>query len=208
VAVLAGHQVHRFIGDTRIDAVAMADGTELPADLVVIGIGALPAIDWLRDSGLPLANGVICDENLRAEGYPDLYAVGDAAYRHHPLYGEPLRIEHWTNAGEHGRLAAATITGGTPPAPQLPYVWTDLYGRRIQIVGRPALGRVAAQFGSMADGAYVAIYADESGVAVGAFVADHPRSLVACRRAIMAHSLANQIDVRLQAAADTAPYDR
>jgi NADPH-dependent 2,4-dienoyl-CoA reductase/sulfur reductase-like enzyme len=208
VEVFSGHQVHRFIGDTRIEGVVMADGTELRADLVVVGVGALPATDWLRDSGLPLANGIICDENLRVEGYLDLYAVGDAACRHHPLYAEPLRIEHWTNAGEHGRIAAATITGGTPPTPQLPYVWTDLYGRRLQIVGRPALGRVAAQFGSMADGAYVAIYADESGVAVGAFVADHPRSLMACRRAIMAHSLANQIDVSLQAVADTAPFDR
>ena len=91
---------------------------------------------------------MLCADNLCVRGHPDIYVVGDVARREHPIYGDLLRIEHWTNAGELGRLAAATITGAPSQAAQLPYVWSELYGRRIQIVGRPALGHLARRYGA------------------------------------------------------------
>jgi NADPH-dependent 2,4-dienoyl-CoA reductase/sulfur reductase-like enzyme len=201
VTVLAGTQVAGFAGDTHVQGVALTDGRQLPADLVVIGVGVVAATGWLRDSGLPIDDGVLCADNLRVRGHPDIYVVGDVARREHPIYGDLLRIEHWTNAGELGRLAAATITGAPSQAAQLPYVWSELYGRRIQIVGRPALGHLARRYGSIADGACVAVYADDAGIAVGAVTVDDPRSLMTCRRAIMRAAAAAEITVNLPGAA-------
>jgi NADPH-dependent 2,4-dienoyl-CoA reductase/sulfur reductase-like enzyme len=185
VAVHTGACVAGFIGSDHVEGIVLADGRHLPADLVVVGVGTQPAIEWLAGSGLPVANGLRCDESLRVSGFPNIYAAGDVALRRHPLYGAELRIEHWTNAGELGALAAATIVGAAAPAPQLPYVWSDQYGRRLQIIGRPLLGCLAWQYGGADQDRYVALYADETGTAVGAVAIDDARSLMACRRAIM-----------------------
>jgi NADPH-dependent 2,4-dienoyl-CoA reductase/sulfur reductase-like enzyme len=193
VTVHTGAKVSRFLGSGTVEGIVLNDGRQLPADLVVIGIGAEPAVDWLHGSGLPLGNGIRCDESLRVTGFPNIYAVGDVALRQHPTYGTELRIEHWTNAGELGALAAATIMGAAPPAPQLPYVWSDQYGRRIQIIGRPALGNVACHRGAADHDRYIAVYADECGAAVGAVAIDDARSLMACRRAITQRRLAREV---------------
>jgi NADPH-dependent 2,4-dienoyl-CoA reductase/sulfur reductase-like enzyme len=185
--------VSRFLGSRSVEGIVLADGRQLPADLVVIGIGAEPAADWLHGSGLPLGNGVRCDERLRVNGFPKIYAAGDVALRWHPTYGTELRIEHWTNAGELAALAAATIMGAAPPAPQPPYVWSDQYGRRIQIIGLPALGNLACHRGGADQDRYVAVYADEYGTAVGAVAIDDPRTLMACRRAIAQRRLAREV---------------
>lgn len=184
VRLYTGAQVEHFTGTEAVDGVVLADGRALPADLVVIGIGAVPATEWLQSSGLPLENGLRCEENGRVPGFPDIYAVGDIALRQHPIYGSALRIEHWTNAGELAAVAAAAIVGAPAPAPQLPYVWSDQYGHRIQIIGRPVLGTLATCQGTVSDGRFVAAYADQDGIAVGAVVVDDPRTLMTCRRAI------------------------
>ncbi|MEV8539641.1 FAD-dependent oxidoreductase [Streptomyces sp. NPDC051572] len=184
VTLHSGVRVTGLLGTPRVTGVALADGRVLPADLVVVGIGTVPATDWLRSSGLPVPNGVACDERLRVPGTQGIYAAGDVAFRRHPRYGVPLRIEHWTNANEHGEIVAADVVGGTPPRQQLPYIWSDQYGRRIQIVGRPGTGEVAAVHGAIDEEWFVAVYADRAGVAVGALVVDDPRMLMKCRRAI------------------------
>jgi 3-phenylpropionate/trans-cinnamate dioxygenase ferredoxin reductase subunit len=98
-----------------------------------------------------------------------------------------MRIEHWTNAVEHGRTVAAAILGNQVPAPQVPYVWSDQYGKRIQIVGRPVDGVLADVRGSI-DASMTARYVDESGTIVGAVVVDDPRGYVQLRRAILQRS--------------------
>lgn len=173
-----------FTGDGRVEAVLLDDGRSLPADVVVVGIGAEPATGWLAGSGLPVDDGVHCDENLRVLGHPGIHAAGDVARWRHPLYPEPLRIEHWTNAGGHASVVAADILGTPPPRAQVPYVWSDQYGRRIQIVGRPALGKPARMAGDIETGPFAALYADEDGTVVGALVVDDPRLLMKCRKAI------------------------
>ncbi|UIX35270.1 NAD(P)/FAD-dependent oxidoreductase [Streptomyces sp. GQFP] len=184
VTLHSGVQVTGLLGTPRVTGVALADGRVLLADLVVVGIGTVPATDWLRSSGLPVSNGVDCDERLRVPGTQGIYAAGDVACRFHPRYGLPLRIEHWTNANEHGEIVAADVVGGPPPRQRLPYIWSDQYGRRIQIVGRPGAGEVAAVHGGIDEERFVAVYADQAGVAVGALVVDDPRTLMKCRKAI------------------------
>ncbi|GAA2223595.1 NAD(P)/FAD-dependent oxidoreductase [Micromonospora olivasterospora] len=184
VRLETGVGFERFVGDGHVTGVRLTDGRVLPADLVVVGIGAVPNTEWLTSSGLPVNDGVVCDEDLQVAGWTGIYAAGDVALRQHPLYGTRLRIEHWTNANEHASIVAASITGGEPPRPQAPYVWSDQYGRRIQIVGRPAAGSVALTRGSVDSDTYVAVYADDGGLVVGAVALDDPRTLMRCRKAV------------------------
>jgi len=129
-----GAQVAGLTGETRVDGVRLADGTVLPAELVVVGVGAAPNTGWLEGSGLQIADGVVCDEYLRAA--PNVHAVGDLARWHHPLYGETVRAEHWTAAVEQADAVAATLTGAPTVCDNVPLVWTDQFGVKVQIAGR------------------------------------------------------------------------
>ena len=183
VTVLTGARFERFLGETAVTGVELADGTQLPADLVVVGIGAIPATDWLAGSGLPINNGIDCAADLRVIGYPNIFAAGDVARWPHAHYQEPMRIEHWTNASEHGAMVAAVITGGREPRTQVPYVWSDQYEHRIQIVGLPNRGTLAHLSGGGPED-LVAVYADEAGQAIAAVVVNDPRGFVKLRKAI------------------------
>nr|WP_241728969.1 FAD-dependent oxidoreductase [Nocardioides zeae] len=198
--VHAGVGVAGLEGDGGVTGVRLTDGRRLDADLVVVGIGAAPATDWLLGSGLPVDDGVLCDEQLRVIGFPDVYAAGDVARWPMPFGERPVRVEHWTNANEHAALVAATITGGAPPRPQPPYVWSDQYGRRIQIVGTPRAGRAARLVGSVTEAAFVAIFADDDGRTVGALVLDDARTLMRCRKAVAARTPVCELQLGVPAA--------
>ena len=134
VHLLLSTQVESLIGGHRVEGVCCNDGTVVPADLVVVGVGATPNTEWLRGSSLNLDDGVVCDEVLRAA--PDVYAVGDLARWFHPLYGETFRAEHWTSAVEHADAVAATLTGKPTPCVAVPLVWSDQHGVKFQVAGR------------------------------------------------------------------------
>lgn len=108
---------------------------ELVSDVAVLGVGAEPSISWLRGSGLPLADGVVCDESL-ATDVPEIVAAGDVARWYNPLFDESMRIEQWTNAVEQGRHAAATLLGERLAYSPVPYLWSDLFDVHMRFVGR------------------------------------------------------------------------
>lgn len=182
--LLTGVGVSYLEGDDAVSAVVLADGRRLPADLVVVGIGAVPATGWLASSGLPVSDGVECQADLRVVGTEGVYAAGDVARWPHAHYGFDVRIEHWTNANEHADVVAAAITGQPAPRVQVPYVWSDQYGHRIQIIGRPSLGTLAHLSGTVAGGDLVAAYTGAASELVGAVVVDDPRALMKCRKAV------------------------
>ncbi|MEO8827472.1 FAD-dependent oxidoreductase [Lapillicoccus sp.] len=109
----------------RATGVTLGDGTRLPADLVVVGVGAQPNVELARDAGLEVDNGVLVDEYLRTSD-PDIYAVGDIAAQAHPTLGR-LRVEHWANALNQPASVAATITGIPTPYDKQPFFYTDQY---------------------------------------------------------------------------------
>ncbi|MEU6357280.1 FAD-dependent oxidoreductase [Streptomyces sp. NPDC047072] len=117
----------------RVTGVELASGEVLPADVVVVAIGAVPATDWLADSGLELDNGVVCDALCRAE--EGIYAVGDVARWHHERLGRWVRLENRTNATEQGMAVAATLLGEERPYVPVPYFWTDQYDAKLQCHG-------------------------------------------------------------------------
>ncbi|MFD7846020.1 NAD(P)/FAD-dependent oxidoreductase [Nocardia sp. NPDC059764] len=128
-------------GDS-VSGVRLADGSVVDADLVVIGIGSVPVTEWLDGSGIPLATpadggGVLADETGRTS-VPGVWALGDVAAWPHAL-GRNKRVEHWTNAGEQAQVLAAALLGGAPAEIQVPYVWSDQYDMKIQVLGIPAL---------------------------------------------------------------------
>lgn len=121
-------------------AVLIDDGWHEPADIVVVGIGVIPATGWLEGSGLELDDGVVCRADLNA-GHARVYAAGDVCRWHNPLFDEVMRVEHWTNAAEQGAAAALNLlaeSGGqrTEPYAPVPFFWSEQYDRRIQFLGR------------------------------------------------------------------------
>ncbi len=124
------------VAEVAPDRVVLSDGTALDADLVVTGIGARPAVDWLAGSGLRLQDGVLCGPDLAAS-LPGVYAAGDAARWYNPLFERAMRLEHWTSAAEQGALAARNALGANETCATVPYFWSDWYGVRIQFLGVP-----------------------------------------------------------------------
>ncbi|MGV9381267.1 NAD(P)/FAD-dependent oxidoreductase [Nonomuraea sp. NPDC003707] len=123
---------------TEVDegGVRLADGELVEADEVLVAIGSLPNTEWLAGSGLTVADGLVCDAHCAAA--PDVYAAGDVARWHNPLFGTSMRIEHRTNAAEQGMAAARNLLhpeARRPFAP-VPYFWSDQYDMKIQAYGQ------------------------------------------------------------------------
>jgi NADPH-dependent 2,4-dienoyl-CoA reductase/sulfur reductase-like enzyme len=130
-------RTHARVERVRPGEVLLDDGTRLPADAVVVGIGARPATVWLAGSGIELgAHGeVVADDRLRTSA-PDVYAVGDCASFPSGRYGERLLVHHWDNALQGPRTVAANIIGETPAVyDPVPYFWSEQFGRFVQYVG-------------------------------------------------------------------------
>jgi len=191
VRVHCGVTVTSALGSGRVEAVELSDGVRIDADLVVLGLGVIPTTDWLAESGLDISDGVACDSSLRAVGWSDIYAVGDVARWRHPQFDESLRIEHWTNANEHADVVASAIVGEHKVAGSVPYVWSDQYGRRIQIVGRPKADDDITVVDDP-DGRHIAVY-ERAGRVVGVLTVDAPRGMLKGRRAIATESSAAEL---------------
>ncbi len=134
VRLRLGAGVRNLVGeDGRVTGVELSTGEVLPADVVVVAIGAIPAIEWLEGSGLRLDNGVVCDSRCRAaEG---IYAVGDVARWHHDHFGGLIRLENRTNATEQAAAVAAVIVGDDQPYAPVPYFWTEQFDAKLQVHG-------------------------------------------------------------------------
>jgi NADPH-dependent 2,4-dienoyl-CoA reductase/sulfur reductase-like enzyme len=141
--------------DGRVSGVRLADGDVLPADLVVVALGATPATEWLAGSGLTIDNGVVCDEYCRAAD--GVYAAGDVARWQHE--DSLVRLENRTNATEQALCVAANIIGEHQPYRPVPYFWTDQFGTRLQVHGRPS-GDLTIAEGNVAD-RFVAHYRED-----------------------------------------------
>jgi NADPH-dependent 2,4-dienoyl-CoA reductase/sulfur reductase-like enzyme len=137
VDIICGAAVASLDGSGRVEAVSLADGRRLEADLVLAAIGAAPAVDWLRSSGLDVSNGVMCDSTCAVLGTDGIVAAGDMANWFNPLYSQNMRIEHWTNAIQQGTYAARSLLGTAAPEGfvSAPYFWSDQFDMKVQSIG-------------------------------------------------------------------------
>lgn len=178
-----GTAVAGFEGDGHVEAVVLADGERLNADLVVVGVGSRPAVSWLEDSGLELGDGVTCDTFLRTSS-PRVYAAGDVARWNNALFDRAMRIEHYTSAAEQGARAGRNAVNpqAAQPYTTVPYFWSDWYGHRIQFVG-VTTDDLEVVSGALDDTHFVVLYRAGDRI-VGALTLDGQRHVMKYRRMI------------------------
>jgi NADPH-dependent 2,4-dienoyl-CoA reductase/sulfur reductase-like enzyme len=165
-----------------VTGVELSDGRILPADVVIVGIGATPNTGWLAGSTLALHDGVLCDDGC-VTGLPQVVAVGDVAR----VGG--ARAEHWTSATEQPRAAVRNVLAGrtVETVRSLPYFWSDQYGARIQFAGRRhasdtvRVAEGAIDDGMPAEGGLLAVY-ERDGRTTAVLAIDRPRPFMRARR--------------------------
>lgn len=181
VKLRLGMGIAGILGENRVEAVRLTDGTVLPADVLVVGIGAEPCTDWLASSGLSLDNGIVCDEYCAAG--PGIYAAGDVCRWQHRTLGRLLRVEHWANAVEQGRAVAVNLFGN-PESLQAftptPYFWSDQFGKKFQFIGSAENHEEEVMIEDRQNDRFAGFY-KKGGRVCGAMSFNWPRAFVACR---------------------------
>lgn len=125
----------------NVAGVRLAGGEEIPADVLIIGIGITPNTRLAEDGGLRINNGIAVDEHLRTEAL-NVYAAGDVANAYHPWLRRHLRVEHWANARHQPEVVAHNITGNADTYDRLPFFYSDQYDIGLEYVGYATSGDV------------------------------------------------------------------
>lgn len=171
-------------GAGHVRAALLSNGAELAADLVIVGVGSVPNDDWLVGSGLEVANGVVCDRSLWT-GVEGVFAAGDIARI--TVDDMSWRHEHWTATVEHAEIVAHNLL--TPQEhwlthDEVPYVWSDQFGVKLQLVGRSGPD-IAVVDGDLASDRWVVAYGD-LGRLVGVVGCSRPRLVMQWRAKVIA----------------------
>ncbi|MFD9442021.1 NAD(P)/FAD-dependent oxidoreductase [Streptomyces sp. NPDC060006] len=182
VGLVTGTGVAGLRGTVAVTGVELSDGRLLPADVVIVGVGATPNTAWLAGSTLALHDGVLCDDGC-VTALPQVVAVGDVAR----VGG--TRAEHWTSATEQPRIAVRNLLAGhtAETVRPLPYFWSDQYGARIQFAGRRLdTDTVRIAEGTVIDGepgedGFLALY-ERDGRTAAVLSVDRPRPFMRARR--------------------------
>ena len=129
-----GAALDDITGTGSVNGVRLADGTHIPADAVIVGIGVSPNTELAEAAGLEIGDGIEVDASLRTSD-PDIYAAGDVACAYHPLLERSIRVEHWANALNQPQTAAKAMLGQAVAYDRLPYFFTDQYDLGMEYSG-------------------------------------------------------------------------
>ncbi|HEY6743369.1 MAG TPA: FAD-dependent oxidoreductase [Lapillicoccus sp.] len=141
----------------RADSVRLGDGTRLPADIVLVGIGAVPNTELAASAGLDLDNGILVDAQGRTSN-PDIFAVGDVANAETPALGQRVRVEHWANALDRPPTVAKGVLGKSGDFDKLPFFYSDQYDLGLEYSGRAGKGDDLVVRGDLDGREYVAFW--------------------------------------------------
>jgi 3-phenylpropionate/trans-cinnamate dioxygenase ferredoxin reductase subunit len=147
-------------------AVALADGTSVEADTVLVGVGIEPATELAQAAGLTVQRGVVVNAHLQTSA-PGVYAAGDVVEFPSALSGQLIRQETWHNAETQARIAAVNMQGGEQAYLALPWFWSDQYDYQLQVAGEPALA-VTSVMRVLQEDDLIVFYLDDAGRLVGA----------------------------------------
>jgi NADPH-dependent 2,4-dienoyl-CoA reductase/sulfur reductase-like enzyme len=179
----------------RVRTVVTDRHAGLDADLVVIGVGAVPNVELAAAAGLEVENGVVTDHALRTSA-PDVFAAGDVASSYSPLLGRHLRVEHWANALHGGPTAARSMLGQDVVHDRVPYFFTDQYELGMEYSGLAAPGAGVVCRGDPESGAFLAFWTEDgrvtAGMNVGVWdVTEHIQALIRSRTRVQPARLAD-----------------
>ena len=161
-----GVGVKGFAGEGTASSVLVKGGHSIPADTILIGVGAAPNIALADAAGLTLAEGGIAvDATLRSSD-PDIYAAGDVAAHDHPKYRHRVRVEHWANAKDQGLHVAGNLLGAEAPYVLRPFFFSDQYdlGCEYRGLADPAKDRLVVR-GDLASREFTAFWLRDGAVA-------------------------------------------
>jgi 3-phenylpropionate/trans-cinnamate dioxygenase ferredoxin reductase subunit len=134
VEIVTGAAVAALEGDGKVERVQCANGRVFPADVVVIGVGAVPNDELARAAGLEVENGIVVDDLGRTSD-PSIFAAGDVTHHPNALFGLRLRLESVHNAMAQGKAVAGAIVDKPQPYADVPWFWADQYDLKLQIAG-------------------------------------------------------------------------
>jgi 3-phenylpropionate/trans-cinnamate dioxygenase ferredoxin reductase subunit len=159
--------VERIVGADHAEGVVV-DGETVPADLVLVGVGAVPSTALAEAAGLTLENGILTDASLRTSAQ-DVYAAGDVANAYHPVIQRHLRSEHWDNALKGGAVAARVMMGRDAVHDAIPYFYTDQFDVSMELSGYPPLMKDAELLirGDLDAREFIAFWVDDGRVVGG-----------------------------------------
>ena len=181
VDVRLGAEVVELSGDNgKVCGVICGDGTSVPADLVVIGIGIVPNDDLAAAAGLACDRGIVVDEMLRTAA-PNIYAIGDCAAFPHPMARGLVRLESVQNAVDQGKTVADAILGEAKPYTAVPWFWSDQYDAHLQMVGLCHPYDEHITLGDMDAGVFSLVYF-RNGALIGIDSVNKPADHVAGRK--------------------------
>lgn len=169
--------------DGKVTTAILADGTELDADIVLVGIGILPNTELAEAAGIACSNGILTDRDARTND-PRVFAAGDCAARPLVHYGRKGRLESVHNAIEQGKLAAAAIMGRPRPAEDCPWFWSDQYDLKLQIAGLSQGYDETVVRGDPADRKFAVFYL-QNGKLIAVDAINSPPEFLASKKLIM-----------------------
>jgi 3-phenylpropionate/trans-cinnamate dioxygenase ferredoxin reductase component len=161
-----GVEPEALIGSDAVEGVRLADGCTLPADVVVVGIGAVPRTELAEQAGIEVENGILTDEYLETS-LRGVFAAGDVANSFHPLWGAQLRVEHWANARHQGPAAARNMLGRREPFSRVPYFYSDQYDVGMEYSGHAPEWDEVVFRGDVEAREFIAFWVKDGRVAAG-----------------------------------------
>jgi 3-phenylpropionate/trans-cinnamate dioxygenase ferredoxin reductase subunit len=184
VDIRLGAGVQALEGGDNVDTVILQDGTRLPADLLIVGIGLIPNTELAEQAGLEVDNGILVDLYAQTSD-PDIVAAGDCTNHENGFLGRRLRLESVPNASEQARVAAASICGQKVPHAGIPWFWSDQYDLKLQMVGINQGYEEVVIRGSMEADNFSAFYLKE-GVVIAVDTVNRPQDFMIGKKIVAA----------------------
>ena len=181
VNIMTSTQAKAFKGSETVESV-VCDDHEIPADLVIVGIGILPNTELAEAAGLETNNGLVVDEHCRTSN-EDIFAAGDCTNHPNPLLNRRLRLESVPNAMEQGRVAASNMLGGAKSYASMPWFWSDQYEHKLQMVGFSKDSDQSIVRGDMASKSFTVFYLKEDSI-IAADSVNNPKEFMASKQLV------------------------
>lgn len=174
VTILPQQNIESFLGNGHVTHVKLKSGRELPADLVVCGIGVTPNSSLFNAEKLQMKDGGILVNRFLETNYPDVFAAGDITYYRDIIYGRPKHVEHWDNAVQQGRHAARAMLGIRKPFEHVPYFFSDVFDLSYEFWGDTKDAVQTVFRGDVETGRFSTWWLGEEGRLQAAFVMNRP----------------------------------